>query len=556
MDTGNGSAPQRYDVLVVGAGPVGLTISNMLGRLGVHTLLVEERPALIDYPRGVGIDDESLRTLQSTGLVEQILPHTNPNQIMRFVDGERRLLAEIAPTDQQFGWPKRSGFIQPLVDAELMRGLDRFDCVEIRWGTAMIDCADTGDEVRVQLETPDGPETVHARYVVGSDGGRSATRHTMGVSFEGTTSSTRWLVVDIDGDPLGHPNVEVGADPARPNVSISLAHGIRRFEFLLHPGETDEDAETPEFLARLLEPFVPHPERLDVIRRRVYTHHSRIAGEFRKGRLLLAGDAAHLMPVWQGQGYNSGIRDAANLGWKLAAVVSGMAGDALLDSYDQERRKHARAMIDLSTMVGRVISPTNPRVAAVRDIAVRALAAVPPLKRYVLGMRFKPMPRYDRGAVVHGWSRSPNSAVGTLFIQPRVATRDRPDVLLDETLGPWFAVLCWNNQPRKTLGEEEFARWQALGARFVEARPATQLHWTGHDDPDVLVLGDHTGALKKWFDGQLDSVLFLRPDRFVAGACIAQHAPELGAALRNTLTLTPGGTDAAGRLLRLAQPAS
>ncbi|WP_280401941.1 bifunctional 3-(3-hydroxy-phenyl)propionate/3-hydroxycinnamic acid hydroxylase [Nocardia carnea] len=556
MDTGNGSAPARYDVVLVGAGPVGLTLANMLGRYGVRTLLVEERPTLIDYPRGVGIDDESLRTLQSTGLVEQILPHTNPNQIMRFVDGERRLLAEIAPTEQQFGWPKRSGFIQPLVDAELLRGLDRFDSVEIRWGTAMVDCTDTGAEVRVQLEAPDGPETVRARYVVGSDGGRSATRHRMGVSFEGTTSSTRWLVVDIDGDPLGHPNVEVGADPARPNVSISLAHGIRRFEFLLHPGESDADAETPEFLARLLEPFVPHPERLDVIRRRVYTHHSRIAGEFRKGRLLLAGDAAHLMPVWQGQGYNSGIRDAANLGWKLAAVVTGLADDVLLDSYDQERRKHARAMIDLSTMVGRVISPTNPRVAAVRDVAVRALAAVPPLKRYVLGMRFKPMPRYDRGAVVHGWSRSPHSAVGTLFIQPRVATRDRPDVLLDDILGPWFAVLCWNNQPRKTLGEAEFARWKELGARFVEARPATQLHWTGHDDPEVLVLGDHTGALKKWFDGQLDSVLFLRPDRFVAGACIAQHAPELGAALRKTLALTPGGTDAAGRMLRLAQPAS
>src|SRR5690606_8228889 len=138
-------------------------------------------------------------------------------------------------------WPKRSGFIQPLVDAELLHGLDRFDCVEVRWGTAMTDCDDTGDEVRVRLAGADGPHTVHARYVVGSDGGRSATRHTMGVSFEVTTSSTRWLVVDIDGGPLGLPNVGVGADPVRPNVSISLAHGIRRFEFLLHPHESDDE---------------------------------------------------------------------------------------------------------------------------------------------------------------------------------------------------------------------------------------------------------------------------------------------------------------------------
>ena len=146
---------------------------------------------------------------------------------------------------------------------------------------------------------------------------------------------------------------------------------------------------------------VPYPERVDVIRHRVYTHHSRIAGAFRRGRLMLAGDAAHLMPVWQGQGYNSGIRDAANLGWKLAAVVNGQAGDALLDTYDVERRKHARAMIDLSTMVGRVISPTNRRVAALRDRVIHAASVVPTLKRYVLEMRFKPMPRYEQGAVVH-----------------------------------------------------------------------------------------------------------------------------------------------------------
>src|SRR6185312_14103474 len=169
---------------------------------------------------------------------------------------------------------------------------------------------------------------------------------------------------------------------------------------------------------------------------------------FRKGRLLLAGDAAHLMPVWQGQGYNSGIRDATNLGWKLAAVVNGYAEEALLDTYDVERRKHARAMIDLSTMVGRVISPTNRRVAAARDLVVRSASIVPSLKRYVLEMRFKPMPRYEHGAVIHDEPRDPGSPVGTLFVQPSVDTRTQRDVLLDDVLGEWFAVLCWNNHPR------------------------------------------------------------------------------------------------------------
>ncbi len=551
-----------FDVLVVGAGPVGLTLANILGLQGVRTLVVEERDDLIDYPRGVGLDDESLRTFQSIGLVDRVLPHTVPNQILRFVDAKRRVLAEMAPPDARFGWPKRNGFVQPLVDAELLIGLDRFEHVEVRWSSPMAACKETADTVDVTLRTDGDLTSVRARYVVGCDGGRSLTRRTMDVPFDGTTSSTRWLVVDIANDPLGHPNSEVGADPERPYASISIAHGIRRFEFMIHADESDEQAEDPAFLTQMLARMVPHPDRVDVIRRRVYTHHSRIAGSFRRGRLLLAGDAAHLMPVWQGQGYNSGIRDATNLGWKLAAVVNGRAGDGLLDTYDVERRKHARAMIDLSTMVGRVISPTNKRVASVRDVLVRSASIVPTLKRYVLEMRFKPMPRYEQGAVVHSLRpnepRSPDSPVGTLFIQPRVDTRTQQDILLDDVIGPGFAVLCWNNNPRKILGDDAFASWKALGARFVALRPSTQLHWTTDDDPDVVVVGDRVGGLKSWFDVRRESVVFLRPDRCIAGACIAQLAPDLSAALIDALALIPGGGDVDsgnGSVLYVPQPA-
>jgi 3-(3-hydroxy-phenyl)propionate hydroxylase len=471
----------------------------------------------------------------------------------------------MAPPDACFGWPKRNGFVQPLVDAELLRGLERFEHVEVWWDRPMTSCVQAPDAVTVECGSDDNASSVRARYIVGCDGGRSMTRRMMGVSFDGTTSSTRWLVVDIANDPLGHPNSEVGADPERPYASISIAHGIRRFEFMIHADETDEQAEDPAFLTRMLARMVPHPDRVDVIRRRVYTHHSRIAGAFRSGRMLLAGDAAHLMPVWQGQGYNSGIRDAANLGWKLAAVVSGRADDRLLDTYDVERRKHARAMIDLSTMVGRVISPTDRRVAAARDLIVRSASIVPSLKRYVLEMRFKPMPRYEQGAVVHSIPQEPRhrgSPVGTLFIQPRVDTRTQHDVLLDDVLGPWLAVLCWNNNPRKILGDDAFASWKALGARFIELRPLTQLHWTAPgtpQDPDVVIVGDRAGGLKSWFDAHKESVLFLRPDRCIAGACIAQLAPDLSASLLDTLTLTPGGGDsssATGSVLYVPQPAA
>src|SRR5258708_29016940 len=198
-------------VVIVGAGPVGLTLANILGLQGVHTLVVEERSTLIDYPRGVGLDDEALRTFQSIGLVQQILPHTVPNQILRFFDAKRRLLAEMAPPDARFGWPKRNGFVQPLVDAELLAGLDRFEHVEVRWDRPVTSCVQSDDpqteSVTVECGTDDETTRLRARYVVGCDGGRSVIRRMMDVSFAGTTSFTRWLVVELPNAPPGPPNI-------------------------------------------------------------------------------------------------------------------------------------------------------------------------------------------------------------------------------------------------------------------------------------------------------------------------------------------------------------
>ena len=535
IDRGERGAEMTHDadVLIIGAGPVGLTLANILGARGVTVLVVEERDALIDYPRGVGLDDESLRTFQWIGLADEVQRHTIPNQILRFVNGRGDLLAEMAPSAGQYGWPRRNGFVQPMVDAELLAGVARYPQVEVRWSTAMEGLDDDGSGVTAELVTAGGERTrVRGRFAVGCDGGRSRTRGILGTSFDGITSSTRWVVIDLENDPLGAPNSYVGADPERPYASISIAHGIRRFEFMIMDHETDAMVGDIAFVRNLLAAHIPRPEKADIIRHRVYTHHSRIAGSFGRGRIFLAGDAAHLMPVWQGQGYNSGVRDAANIGWKLAAVCSGLASDKLLETYDQERHDHARAMIDLSTMVGRVISVRSKPLAWLRDTLVRAGSILPALKRYVLEMRFKPAPRYETGAVVAGSDAS--SPVGRMFIQPEIVTADGRQKL-DDVVGDWFSVLCWNNDPMAILDKESIEAWQHIGARFVAVVPAAQLGSSSFG-PDVAVVGD-VGPLKAWFDAHRESVLFLRPDRFVAAACIAQEASPTSARLQEALHL-------------------
>ena len=548
-------SPLDADVLVVGAGPAGLGLANLLGRQGVRVIVLEQLPELIDFPRGVGLDDESLRSLQAMGLVEKVLPHTTPQHVMRLVNGRGRVIAEIKPGTKEFGWSRRNAFVQPLVDKVLAEGLDRFDHVDLRLAHTVERIADHGDHVELEVSTPQGPATMRAAYLVGADGGKSRTRKHIGVTFEGQSPSTRWLVIDVADDPLGTPNVFLGADPRRPYVSLGLPHAIRRFEFMLFDGEPDSLVDDPTFVEGLLKDHVPHPSSLNFIRQRVYTHHSRIAGSFRRGRIFLAGDAAHLMPVWQGQGYNSGMRDSTNLARKLAAVLRGYCDDALLDTYDAERRDHAKAMIDISVAFGRVIKPTNRFVAGLRDAAATVLNAAPPVKRHVAEMRYKPMPRYHRGAVVDASTLEPGrsaaaltgashpvasanvkvSPVGTQFIQPRVDTADRTDVLLDDLIGTTWAVVCWGINPAQIFSPDDLVALKALGASLISLRPTTQL---GNEVPTdgTIVAADRTGEIKRWFDDRPTPVVFLRPDRFVAAAGLTQDAPALLDALLTAIS--------------------
>jgi 3-(3-hydroxy-phenyl)propionate hydroxylase len=575
------------DIAIIGAGPVGLMIANYLGLQGVRVVLLEKLDQIIDYPRAIGLDDEALRVFQSVGLADDLLPHTTPEHWMRFVTRTGRCFASIEPRTDEFGWSRRNAFIQPLADRILFQGLQRFPHVQVLFGHTVDGFTQDDTAVTIYAHDESGvSKSIRAAYMIGADGGNSFVRRTIDVPFEGRTKANQWIVVDVRNDPIGSPHVYMHCDPARPYVSAALPHGIRRFEFMVMPGETEEELSTPENMAALIGKVVADPDQVDYIRKRVYTHNARLASTFRVKRVLLAGDAAHIMPVWQGQGYNSGIRDANNLGWKLAMVVKGLAGDSLLDTYTTERRAHARSMIHLSEVAGDIFAPTSRLGTTFRDAFVRSLAVLPSLKRYFVEMRFKPMPRYESGVVllpererrdgflarllersghsatgrmlglmsekresligrlVHGRDPQSQSPVGRMFIQPSVRTEDGAVMRLDDAIGNRFAIIGWGTEPTFGLTREARETWARMGGCFVIAKPDTQLDYRDDVPADVIAIGDVSGRLKEWFTRAPESVVLLRPDRFVAGICMPQQVSRSIADLAGKLDLRSLATPA------------
>ena len=509
------------DIAIVGAGPVGLMIANYLGQCGVNVTLVEKLDSLIDYPRAIGLDDESLRTFQAVGLADNVLPHTTPWHAMRFMTPKGRCFADIQPKTDEFGWSRRNAFIQPLADRVLFEGLQRFDNVKVLFGRELEGFEQSDSGVQLTLKNAEGrSERLQAKYLIGCDGGNSLVRRSLDISFEGKTAPNQWIVVDIANDPLSTPHVYLCCDPVRPYVSAALPHGVRRFEFMVMPGETEAELSKPENMRKLLAKVLPDPDRIELIRSRVYTHNARLAGRFRQGRVLLAGDAAHIMPVWQGQGYNSGMRDASNLAWKLSLVIKGLASDRLLDSYELERRDHAKAMIDLSVLAGHVLAPPKRWQGTLRDGVSWLLNYVPPVKRYFVEMRFKPMPQYSRGALIVPSEKG--SPVGKMFIQPKVLTDAGATVLLDEVIGENFAFIAWGCDPTWGLTTAQIAQWKTLGTRFIQVLPDVQLRAPSDAGNDVIRVGDSTGRLREWFARGSSSIALLRPDRFLAGLATPQ----------------------------------
>ncbi|GAA1296793.1 bifunctional 3-(3-hydroxy-phenyl)propionate/3-hydroxycinnamic acid hydroxylase [Saccharothrix xinjiangensis] len=497
-----------FDVVVVGCGPVGALTANLLGVRGVRTLVVERSTSPHGQPRAFSCDDEALRIYQQAGLRDEVARDMHPPSVAEYVNARGRAFATIALDEVDFGLGARPlhFFDQPRLEAALRAGLGRFpDRVTLRTGVELVRLEQDGDGVALVLrDVGTGEESeVRARYVLGCDGARSTTRVAAGVGLTGTSYAEPWLAVSGDVAPGGVrvPTTRFVCDWRRPAFVSPGAFGTHRLEFMLRDGEDPEVMTRPGTIAELVSPYVD-PERFAVARAVVYTFHHLVAERWRAGRVFLVGDAAHQMPPFLGQGLCSGLRDAANLTWKLALVLRGEADDALLDTYERERRPHTEEMARTSVRLGRVFLVRDRFAAFARDVLMRAVQLVPRVRRAVRRFEFKPRPALPgcRGAV------------GAMFPQPEVVV-DGVRRLLDDVLGAEFAVIG----PAVDLGTA--TGWRGPAARFVRVVPPGGA--TGGGISEVL---DADGVLTAWFARHGTGVVVLRPDRFVHATEVAAEA--------------------------------
>ncbi len=366
-------------------------------------------------------------------------------------------------------------------------------------------------------------------YLVACDGASSFVRRTLGIGMSGSTFRERWLIVDLEDSPVPSPHTKVWSDPARPTIALPGPNLTRRYEFMLHEHETDADLLDPAMVRQLLETHEAAPQSR-VVRTVVYTFHARVADRWSQGRVLLAGDSAHLTPPFAGQGMNSGVRDASNLAWKLAAVVQGQLGPGLMASYETERRDHAWSMIEFALDIGRVMRPPNALAAFALEYGFLALSLFPKARDYIAQMKFKPPPRFAQGFVVPDAAAARHTLVGRMLPQPRVLTNDMSEGLLDDVLGRGFALLVHSNRPDVALEALSSGDWAPFMFRCVVMRP----DGTEPLLPEGIIGVRAVGVADKRLARFADHVLLIRPDRYVA-ACIAVDDLDEGAARVATL---------------------
>ncbi|MBA5639135.1 bifunctional 3-(3-hydroxy-phenyl)propionate/3-hydroxycinnamic acid hydroxylase [Duganella sp. LX20W] len=500
--------PATVDVLLVGMGPVGAAAANLLGRYGIRTLAIDKSSDIFMAPRAIALDNEALRILQLAGLEEgDFATHAIAKVQMRSPLFGNYARANTAGHID--GHPRLVTFYQPELERALRARLAGYPHVQVALGTELIDFNEQEQGVQARLRLADGSiHGVRASYLVGVDGASSFVRRHAGMDFHGKTFAQDWLVVDAQDvpDPIDH--IEFMCDPRRPTPHMVAPGGRQRWEFMLRPDETREQMERPEKIRELLQPWC-RPEDITIERTAVYRFHARVVERFSRGRIFLAGDAAHITPPFVGQGLVAGLRDVANLCWKLAWVVQGRAAPAILDSYDMERRPHAKSIVNLALLMGRLVMPRNRLTALGVHGLMSLLQLLPATRALFQDLKIKPPSRFGRG-LFKACGRGARLVRGGLFPQGLVRRgAGQPFVLSDDALGQRLALVGFGCDPKSALAPGLQAAWAQAGGTTLQLRHRGQVDTGGEpsweDMSDSLVPG---AAPVGW-------LAVVRPDRTV-----------------------------------------
>lgn len=507
-------------VVVVGAGPTGAIAAALLARQGVASLLVDRRATAYPLPRAVHFDDEAFRVFQALGLDGEVARISTPTRGLRLVDGRQRVLAQISrATAGRYGFPEANMFDQPELEAVLRAGVERQPAIVTRYGWELvgIEAAADGDEPPIRVLLRDratgAMERLLTSAVLGCDGANSTTRGYVGASSRRLGRGQSWLVIDVrtSAELPVWQGVHQVCDPRRASTFMRVGPCRYRWEFELGDGEDTERLLSPAVLADLLGPWLPSAPAVQtsVLRAASYTYQSVVADRWRADRIFLLGDAAHQTPPFLGQGLCSGVRDAANLTWKLALVLDGRAQDRLLDTYQAERAPHARQVITLAGALGAAMTVRARVPAAARTAVVRSLFAIPGAGSLIARAGWPPL---RPGPLVERRLRPSSWLAGRPCPQPLVQTAKGP-VRLDEVLGTGFAVVSQDAIP--TSGRAALDR---LGTTYVHVVPTFQSPRTSSGSPGDVRVGDPARVLLRWLARGGAHAVLLRPDRTVTAA--------------------------------------